>query len=113
MRDNPSCAACHSNLDPLGSFLYGHVGFLLAQFDSYPASINGAPFPGLYAGIFENQWQNTTGQAPAYFGEPGSDLTDLGQMIAADPQLQAPEFGRLRQMVLGRYGHALDLGDVG
>jgi hypothetical protein len=34
-------------------------------------------------------------------------------MIEADPELLHPSFGRLRKMVLSRYGEALDLGDVG
>jgi ATP-dependent DNA helicase RecG len=35
------------------------------------------------------------------------------RLIAADPQLAAPGYERLRRMVLRRYGEALELGDVG
>jgi ATP-dependent DNA helicase RecG len=35
------------------------------------------------------------------------------ELIAADPALGLPEHARLRQLVISRYGHALDLGDVG
>jgi ATP-dependent DNA helicase RecG len=38
---------------------------------------------------------------------------DAQRMIEADPELAHPSFGRLRKMVLSRYGEALDLGDVG
>jgi ATP-dependent DNA helicase RecG len=38
---------------------------------------------------------------------------DAQKMIEADPELLHPSFGRLRKMVLSRYGEALDLGDVG
>ncbi|MCO6458132.1 MAG: ATP-dependent DNA helicase RecG [Pirellulaceae bacterium] len=38
---------------------------------------------------------------------------DAQGLIAADPDLAAAELGRLKQMVLRRYGAALDLGDVG
>jgi ATP-dependent DNA helicase RecG len=35
------------------------------------------------------------------------------RVVSADPGLDAPPYARLRKMVLGRYGRALDLGDVG
>lgn len=35
------------------------------------------------------------------------------RLVGADPDLAAPEFARLRRMVLHRYGRALELGDVG
>ena len=38
---------------------------------------------------------------------------DAQALVAADPDLQASEYARLRRMVLNRYGEALDLGDVG
>ncbi len=38
---------------------------------------------------------------------------DARKLIAADPGLSQPEHARLRQLVITRYGHALDLGDVG
>jgi ATP-dependent DNA helicase RecG len=34
-------------------------------------------------------------------------------LVAADPELNAPEHALLRRQVLVRYGKALDLGDVG
>jgi ATP-dependent DNA helicase RecG len=38
---------------------------------------------------------------------------DAQALLAADPELHAPAFARLRRMVLVRYGEALELGDVG
>jgi ATP-dependent DNA helicase RecG len=38
---------------------------------------------------------------------------DAQQLVAAESTLSQPEFALLRQMVLRRYGHVLDLGDVG
>ena len=38
---------------------------------------------------------------------------DAQGLIAEDPHLREPDYARLRQMVLRRYGAALDLGDVG
>jgi ATP-dependent DNA helicase RecG len=38
---------------------------------------------------------------------------DAQAIIAADPELRAAEYARLRRMMLVRYGESLDLGDVG
>jgi len=38
---------------------------------------------------------------------------DAQKIIEADPTLADPSFARIRRMVLGRFGHALDLADVG
>lgn len=38
---------------------------------------------------------------------------DAQALIEADPALAAPDYARLRQMVLARYGKVLELGDVG
>jgi ATP-dependent DNA helicase RecG len=38
---------------------------------------------------------------------------DAKKLIAADASLSQPEHARLRELVITRYGHALDLGDVG
>lgn len=38
---------------------------------------------------------------------------DAQQLVSADATLSQPEFARLRQMVLRRYGRVLELGDVG
>jgi ATP-dependent DNA helicase RecG len=38
---------------------------------------------------------------------------DAQALVAADPDLEAPAYARLRRMVIHRYGEALDLGDVG
>lgn len=38
---------------------------------------------------------------------------DAQALVASDPGLAQPEHARLRQLTLRRYGHALELGDVG
>ncbi|MCS7305440.1 MAG: ATP-dependent DNA helicase RecG [Thermoguttaceae bacterium] len=38
---------------------------------------------------------------------------DAQALVASDPGLARPEHARLRQLTLRRYGHALELGDVG
>jgi ATP-dependent DNA helicase RecG len=35
------------------------------------------------------------------------------ELVAADPELKQPDIERLRRMMIHRYGHALDLSDVG
>jgi ATP-dependent DNA helicase RecG len=43
----------------------------------------------------------------------GEARRDAQALVAADPDMQAPELARLRRMMMHRYGEALDLGDVG
>jgi len=38
---------------------------------------------------------------------------DARSLITVDPALSQPQHARLKQLVISRYGHALDLGDVG
>ena len=38
---------------------------------------------------------------------------DALRLVADDPELQSDDHDRLRQLVFARYGHALDLSDVG
>jgi hypothetical protein len=38
---------------------------------------------------------------------------DARHLIEQDPDLAAPEYERLRRMMLSRYGQVLELGDVG
>ena len=42
-----------------------------------------------------------------------STQRDARQIVEKDPELTAPEYQRLRQLVFARYGNALDLSDVG
>jgi ATP-dependent DNA helicase RecG len=39
--------------------------------------------------------------------------TDALQLVDDDPELERDDHDRLRQLVFARYGHALDLSDVG
>ena len=73
---NPACINCHSSLDPLASYLYGF--WYLQQ--------NNAVDLTHYHPEREQTWKRTTGIAPAYYGEPGFTLRDLGQQIAKDNQ---------------------------
>ncbi len=75
VKQEPACANCHSGLDPLAGFLGGFSE------RSEPADLASA---GRYS-----PWLATYAAArspPAYFGNPGLTVTDLGRFIAADPR---------------------------
>ena len=71
---NPACVNCHASLDPLAGYLYGFWYF----------QQNNVVDLTYYHPEREKTWQQTTGIPPAYYGEPGYTLTDLGHQIASD-----------------------------
>lgn len=77
VKTNEGCAACHSTLDPLASYLWGFYYF---NYDSRDDTT-------YYHPEREQYWEGTSGVSPAYYGQPGFDLTDLGAQIAADGRL--------------------------
>jgi len=76
LKTNSGCAACHSSLDPLASFLWGTY---YVDYDS-PSELK------YYHPEREEMWQDYGDVEPAYYGQPGQGLGDLGQFIAADPR---------------------------
>ena len=75
---NSGCASCHQSLDPLASFLW------VNRQNWGAGSLN---FPlGLFMPGNQDRWVEATGRAPGYFGLGGTTMTDLGQLIAADPR---------------------------
>jgi hypothetical protein len=77
VKSNPGCVACHNTLDPFASYLWGFYYF---NYDSRDDTT-------YYHPEREPYWQGTTGVSPAYYGQPGFDLTDLAAQIAADGRL--------------------------
>ena len=84
--ENPSCATCHAQLDPLASFFRGF-------FPAYvPSMLCDEGYPCTYP--MELPWYeelfpellDVEMLPPAYFGENGDGLTFLGQQIADDPR---------------------------
>jgi hypothetical protein len=73
---NPACVSCHVSLDPLASYFFG---FWWYQEDS-------AIEAKTYHPEREREWETVTGVPPAYYGDPGRSLADLGQQIASDPR---------------------------
>ena len=76
LKSNPGCAACHSSLDPLASFLWG----------TYYVDYRSAADLKYYHPEREYMWESYGGVEPAYYGQPGYGLEDLGRFIAADPR---------------------------
>jgi hypothetical protein len=76
LKNDPTCVSCHVSLDPLASYFYG---FWWLREDS---AIDAA----LYHPERERFWQDITGVAPGYYGQPGNTLRDLGVQIASDPR---------------------------
>ncbi len=71
--NDPGCQVCHVSLDPIAAYMFGFswVGDGSAEVVNYhPAR--------------ERNWEDTLGVAPAWYGTPGTDLSDLGRQIAAD-----------------------------
>lgn len=77
LQNNPGCVACHATLDPLASYLFGFY------YIDYTSKLDTT----YYHPEREQYWRSATEVAPAYYGDPGYSLADLGEQIAADPRL--------------------------
>jgi hypothetical protein len=71
---DPSCTNCHGSLDPLAGYFFGFWWY-----DPSNPLENVRYFPER-----EGRWADYSGKSPAFYGEPGYSLRDLGQQIAAD-----------------------------
>jgi hypothetical protein len=91
IRENPGCTACHATLDPLASYLWGFMNP-----DARPES------RALYRPERERDWMRTTERPPAFFGQPGENLADLGRQIAGDPRFVGCIVKRVYTQMMGR-----------
>lgn len=73
---NPSCTACHVDLDPLASHFYGFWYFYDDGFHTADASV--------YHPEQERDWVDHGGVAPAWFGAATAGLPSLPARIVAD-----------------------------
>ena len=71
---NPACISCHSSLDPIASYLFGFWWF------DYTNPLEAST----YFPERELRWKSYVNASPAYYGEAGYTLADLGHQIAAD-----------------------------
>jgi hypothetical protein len=92
LSSNPACLNCHNSLDPLASYFYGFWWYD----PSNTLEIN------RYFPEREQRWRDYTGKAPAYYGQPGYDLHDLGQQIAADNRFPECATRQAWQLLLRR-----------
>ncbi len=82
--DNPSCAACHAQLDPLASYFRGFFPIYVPEEQaledpSYPMEL---PW---YEELFP-ELLGVPMLPPAYFGDEGDGLAFLGEKITQDPR---------------------------
>jgi hypothetical protein len=91
LTNNPGCVNCHASLDPLAAYFFGfsyqeNTGAEIAEY--HPAR--------------ERNWEAYLGTAPAYYGEPGDGLSDLGWQIAADNRFPECITERVYELLLRR-----------
>lgn len=75
IRTDPACTTCHAALDPLAGFL-GGFGERSEPSQLRPWLTYSPRMAEFSAAAF----------APSWYGSPGSDLSELGRMIADDPR---------------------------
>lgn len=92
VHSEPGCLACHATLDPLAATLFG--------FYTAPAEIV------TYRAEREALGPESLGVERAYYGVPVDGLSDVGQLIAADPR-----FPRCTTEQMARAFWARDLAD--
>jgi hypothetical protein len=88
---NPGCVNCHSSLDPFAAYFFGFwwYGFTVGEMSVYhPAR--------------EPSWDDALGTPPAYYGQPGASLADLGWQIAGDNRFPECLAQRVTETLLRR-----------
>ncbi len=103
VRTDPACISCHQTLDPLAAFFWGFKKQLRKgtvrtgyQNDCSPVPSDDPLIPYAwgdycyplqpYATEDEDWWAYWDLPAPAYYGQRGDTLADLGAFIAEDPR---------------------------
>ena len=97
LRTNPSCQNCHVSLDPLAAYFFGftYYEFTGGEMASYHPER-------------ERNWGTMLGVSPAYYGEPGDDLSDLGRQIASDNRFPECVVQHVTELLLRRDATLLD-----
>ncbi|MBX2796394.1 MAG: DUF1592 domain-containing protein [Myxococcales bacterium] len=97
LRTDPGCVNCHVSLDPMSAYFFGFwwYGDTSGEASTYhPAR--------------EREWTDYLGTAPAYFGDPGSSLADLGRQIAGDNRFPECMVEHVTELLLRRDAQLLD-----
>jgi len=96
IQNNPGCVACHYSLEPFAAYFWG---FYYGN-NNYDM--------GLYRPEKEQLWMEYGLAAPAYYGELGYTLEDLGHQIAADSRLPECVTQQLFEGLLRRKAQVAD-----
>lgn len=102
VRQSEGCIGCHAAVDPLASYL---AGFQYTD----PSSVGERTF---YHPERERSWRTTTQMNPAFFGQSGQSLRDLGQQLAGDPRYVGCAVKRVYENLLGRESNLQDDGSL-
>ena len=95
LRNDPACVACHQNLDPLAAYFWPYeINIIGITIDRAVEKGCGDPegnpdhcYPIRYWNASRaNLYQAYDLPPPGYYGEPGTDLTDLGRSLVDDPR---------------------------
>ncbi len=92
LRESEGCAACHHSLDPLGAYLWGF----------YDEQAWNPLDLGQYNPERERRWEEAGTSGPAYYGQPGAGLADLGHQLAADPRMVECAVQQTFEVLAGR-----------
>lgn len=92
LKNNSGCAACHSSLDPLASYLWGFY-----YYDYYAKADM-----SVYHAEREHMYETVTEVNPGYYGTPGYTLNDLGDQIAGDSRLPECITQQVFEVLVGR-----------
>ncbi|MEQ1503659.1 MAG: hypothetical protein ABMB14_15580 [Myxococcota bacterium] len=97
LRTNPGCMNCHVSLDPLAAYFFG---FSYQEFTGAEVSE--------YHPARERNWELVLGTPPAYYGDPGDSLADLGRQIAGDNRFPECVVEHVTELLLRRDTSLLD-----
>lgn len=92
VNNNPTCVACHRDLDPLAAHLWPFQP-VVSEGSQLLAQLQGCTLLGdlcypmrMYEPILSNAWILLSLRPPGYYGNPSRDVGDLGQHVADDPR---------------------------
>ncbi|MEL6346858.1 MAG: DUF1585 domain-containing protein [Myxococcota bacterium] len=92
LNNNAACVNCHVSLDPMAAYFFGFWTFQQQSWVEVST----------YHPERERLYNDYLGMSPAYYGQPGSSLADLGRQIASDPRFAECAVEQMYGMLLRR-----------
>ena len=92
LHTNDACVNCHQTLDPLAAYFFG---FFWYTADNPQEAVR-------YYPEREPLWRTYVETPPAYYGEPGFNLTELGRQIAGDSRFAECAVEQAYELLLHR-----------